>query len=681
MDNSNPQTDLHAYDPTSFHFQTPNEDDQLQPTQQQLEDATAKARTYWHCLAEQAILQRRNGISSHHVNLQSMLGRVPALPATPGYTYTYSVNSTKKAMFMEASSTWRVTANDSCGIDGKERTVQADLQIGIQEPTKYRLTGDCFYHWSQDGDRQDTTNYLGLLALGWSYVLSACAVERQGQDGARIVYTDSIATGYRYSAEDKSTATITIDIGKVDEYIARWWAAILAPNQGWKAIVSQQQDEIYQAPWSVSLDETQRIDIKWDQSGSSSETTTDFSTPPSSREALELLAKFSTLYDLGSQFAAALAATLLLPTHNYYKTTAQLPFPTQARGCNGHTPAQQVGQEWVTISEELPFYMALSCNPSVVMSSLCGVFWDIHISCNLVSPWLHPIINEIPNGKGIINVSGRYHEILFFICATRCPPLSALWLGAAISGLVPRVLRSVESGTPDLDHNAFPWTGCPQSFMDVTDSGPYFNHDSSRGDIARADVWQIRYLPPVVDDDLYYESRPFAPWKPVGRTNMQSCELRVLAHRDCQRHDLSYRHWNWKLKEGSTIVDQGFRTTATPDVLLSCNPKPELLTGTVFPTIPLPVDQNASQRASRTILQWATVNGEGVPAEGIYHDKWVQGFLQDEGDESLSDSSSIKAIGTLNVTSHGDNEWKASLGPFKTERNLDDWIEKIRFDV
>ena len=37
----------------------------------------------------------------------------------------------------------------------------------------------------------------------------------------------------------------------------------------------------------------------------------------------------------------------------------------------------------------------------------------------------------------------------------------------------------------------------------------------------------------------------------------------VQAHQDCQRHDLSYRHWNWEFQNGSAIEDQGFRATAT----------------------------------------------------------------------------------------------------------------------
>lgn len=258
----------------------------------------------------------------------------------------------------------------------------------------------------------------------------------------------------------------------------------------------------------MSLDVTQRFSIKWRTSESPIHTTININ-PPSSYEAILLFANFSSLHNLRNQFSAAFATTLTLPTHNYYDTIVILPFPSQARDYKENTSMQRVDTEW--LKKELAYYMALSCSLNVVMSSLCGVFWDTNVSCNLVSPWLHFILHEIPNGIGIANVFDRYHEVLAFICAKRCSSLSALWLGAAIGGLVSRVLKFVESGIPFLDHNAFPWTGCSQSFMNVSSLGPYFIPNSSNEDITRADVWQILYLPSIVDDDLHYEHRPFAP--------------------------------------------------------------------------------------------------------------------------------------------------------------------------
>lgn len=66
-----------------------------------------------------------------------------------------------------------------------------------------------------------------------------------------MVYTLSMATGYKHETGNGTAASITVNIGDVDEDAARWWAAILAPGQGWKAIVSRSHDAVYLSPWSV----------------------------------------------------------------------------------------------------------------------------------------------------------------------------------------------------------------------------------------------------------------------------------------------------------------------------------------------------------------------------------------------------------------------------------------------
>ncbi|MCJ1442817.1 MAG: hypothetical protein MMC23_003314 [Stictis urceolatum] len=597
------------------------DDERLQCTPEELENVSVKARLYWHKLSQEAIIQRRKGILPRHINLDGLLGRVPALPSIPGLTCTYSMNTTKW-MSIEASSVWRVEAEDGCGIDGKERTVPAELQVGTLEATKASFSGDCFCAWQQEEGNHNTKNYIGLLVLGWSYILSARLVEMQGQIGSKIIYTDSMAVGY-CANNPSDTTLVTLDLGEADEESARWWGAILAPNQGWKAIVFEQEHEAFQAPWSLSIDEMQRIGIRRQRQWSSADASNERH-PLSSHEAFSILEDFAYRHDLESQFFAAFATALLLPTHGYFGMAVKLPLPTP----DEHQKAILVSgvKSKSAIFGNLPYYMALSSSPSVIMSSLCGMFWDAETTCNHVSSWLHPILNEVPNGKDV-TAPGQFYELLVFACAIRCPSLSALWLGAAISGLVPKILKFVESGTPPLDQNGFPWTKCAQSFMDTVAQGMYFSGTS----VSRSDVWQIRHLPPVVCDELYYESRPFTPWKPPGRTTKENCELRVQAHESCKRHELLYQYWSWKLHDGSVYHDYGFETINHSINRHSVEP--------AFPVIPLSLAQTASINASRTVIQWATVNDEGVPCEGIYFDPWVEGILRDDGSESFERSS------------------------------------------
>lgn len=234
-----------------------------------------------------------------------------------------------------------------------------------------------------------------------------------------MMYTDSTATKFHHAAESVPSPATIIDIGEVSGDVARWLAAILAPGEGWKAIVSRRDDGEYLAPWSVCRKDTHCITIKWRRDVKSSSVTG--STLPPSRMAFEHLSRFSLLHNLGSQFLVALATVMTFPTHNYHASVVHLPLPTETRAEEEEILRTSTLPEWTTISDELPYYMALSWNSEVVMSSLCGGFWDADVPCNLVSLWLHPILNEVPEGKQIIETPSLYYEIIAIICGLRRP--------------------------------------------------------------------------------------------------------------------------------------------------------------------------------------------------------------------------------------------------------------------
>ncbi|KAH8432269.1 uncharacterized protein LDX57_009908 [Aspergillus melleus] len=293
--------------------------------------------------------------------------------------------------------------------------------------------------------------------------------------------------------------------------------------------------------------------------------------------------------------------------------------------------------EYLAIGDKLAHYMALSCNHSVVMSSLCGSFWEPDIPCNLVSAWLHPVLEEIPRHPEIADDPVRYAEIVALMCGTRRPRLSALWVGAALSGLVPKIIAAVRRGTPPLDPNGFSWTGSPQSFMDLAGSGPYFHREAS-GDqsIERADAWRLLYLPVLEDDGLYYNSLPFSPWQPVGKTREQNCALRVRAHETCPRHRLVYIHWTWQLQDGSKLIDSGFRLDDHEPRQLFSRVQSPSEASFAYPRIPLSSTQGASREASMEIFRWVLANHEGrPPEEPIYDDDWIAGC--DDSDRYGSD--------------------------------------------
>ncbi|KAL8935431.1 MAG: hypothetical protein Q9211_004706 [Gyalolechia sp. 1 TL-2023] len=600
-----------------------NDDECLQPNPRQLEAVTVGARVYWSRLAGKALSHYRRGLLPQYVDPFNMLGKVPSVPNEPGSTriLTMDESSGTSALFLEAHSTFGLATNGGCTVSDIIKTIPALLQLGIQSPTPVDWNGTSFRRWVGIQGENTTRNYISILALGWAYILSVRLLEMQGQGGAEIAYTRSMATGYMPEAGDRVATAITVDIGDVDDHAARWWAAILAPGKGWKAIVSRTEDVVYLSPWSVCVEDGQRFDIAWGGTSSPSQDSV-VSTPPSSKNAFELLSRFCLLHDLGSQCFAALATTLTFPTLNHYGIVATLPFPTHLRGRDEENPVKLAAVDLVRISEGLPYYMALSCNQSVIVSSLCGVFWEPGIPCNLVSPWLHPVMNEVPIIEEVINFEGRYHELLAIMCAIRRPKLSALWLGAVISGLAPRILDFVKGGTLPLDPNAFAWTGCPHSFMDLVGSGPYFQTKASGEKIRRADAWRLLFLPTVVGDDLHYENYPFSPWAPVGTTSAENCMARVRIHRFCSRHHLTYQHWAWHLGDGSTLVDQGLEMVPAQQSFQEATSRIETTPSIILPVVQLPLGQEASRTASWEIFQWVTTNGEEIPAdELIYKDE------------------------------------------------------------
>lgn len=256
-------------------------------------------------------------------------------------------------------------------------------------------------------------NYLGILTIAWCYILSARLVEMQGE-GASMSYTSSQAYCLGEGLYNLPETHI-VDIGDADGDVVRWWSAVLAQHEGWKAIVKQTTSGEFLAPWAVSRTCETPFAIK--HRGSP----TFVQTPLSSDRAFDALSKFARLYELGSQFPIALATAMSFPIHRYYGSNVQLPFP---RAHGGKTPTTPLGIPvmWTDLNEDLPYYMTLRCSPEVMMSTLCGSFLEPDVPCNLVSQWLHPVLEEVLGDLSAIKGSGQ--ELFALIGVTRRPSVS-----------------------------------------------------------------------------------------------------------------------------------------------------------------------------------------------------------------------------------------------------------------
>lgn len=394
-------------------------------------------------------------------------------------------------LYLRTQTTWEIPEGSDCGVGGKRKVGTTSLPIGIQRPTPLCFRNDAFSSVSSEkGDPGLRRNMIGVLVLGWLYIFSAEMVERGSQENSTLVYTDS-----RAELTTSDEVHDAIDIGDVDEDAVRWRSAIASSNPGWKAIIRHDGKNVFISPWSVAMDGEQKLKIRRENN---TNTAVPSSTPPSSRRALQFLIDFCAFYDIQSQLLAALAVAIILPTHNSYVRPATLPSLTAVK----HIRLPMIENlDANVLSKQIPYYMAFSCNFQVVISSLCSIFWEPSVSCNLVSPWLHPVLNEVC--VALSSSSPSCNEILCIMCALRHPNLAPLWLGATLSGLAPFVVELVREGRPLVPCSSA-WTGCPQSFIDIPGSGPYAKYTASGTEITRADAWRLLYLPPVIDDGLYY---------------------------------------------------------------------------------------------------------------------------------------------------------------------------------
>ncbi len=422
-----------------------------------------------------------------------------------------------------------------------------------------------------------------------------------------------------------------MDIGCVDSKTVRWFAAILAPGIGFQIALDREQTHSRYGPWAYSLAmHVSRFSIKCSEDYEDPKISDD--TPLTSYQALQSLIDFGNRYGVSNhQLHAALATALLFPTLNYLKVNPALPClaASNPKGSLAKLGDGALGR----LFDDLPCYITLSCGGDVIISSLCGVFWNPHIPSNLVSPWLQPLL-DLKETKNCQSAPGRYNEILAVISARRAPNIAYLSVGAAISGLTSKILEQVLTGQPPLERHAFAWTGVPQSFMDLAGEGEYCETHFSRAYIRRSDCWRLRKLPPTVEDDLHYGVGPFTPWAPPGYALWKNCPLRVQVHRNCERHALAYEGSTWCFSNGLVLEDDLGRDSVVPHIS-----KDRLSEDSnVSHDLQFLDSEDTSIEATRASFRWVLDNGEGRPPEEAYKDAWLLG-IGDEDSESDEMSS------------------------------------------
>ncbi|KAG4434241.1 hypothetical protein IFR05_010283 [Cadophora sp. M221] len=243
--------------------------DELRASKADIQRIYAQSSQRWRSHARKSYLQ--TGFSPEFLRLQNMLGNVPSYLGDdliafreqsnkPEFSlHTKAFSNRVSALYVNGVSLWNVGEGDC---DLKEKTMPNQLLLGVQKSISCSFSGeDHFTNWPESHEHHKTQsrngNCLAILIFAWSYILSARWVEMQQSSGKfaaqsndHMVYLCDQA-GWRDDTSEILLDTIDVNLGDASIDAARWWAAILAKGEGWRAEIKR-NDIVYRSPWSTT---------------------------------------------------------------------------------------------------------------------------------------------------------------------------------------------------------------------------------------------------------------------------------------------------------------------------------------------------------------------------------------------------------------------------------------------
>ncbi|UZP45269.1 hypothetical protein NXS19_013081 [Fusarium pseudograminearum] len=492
------------------------------------------------------------------------------------------------------------------------------VSLSISEPTESQKTAfPCFI---RDQD------YIYVLMLAWAYILSARWIDIM-PGTCSLTYTDRQAISQQDTTECQGNENlISVQLGHVSPQEARWWAAILAPGQGWQANLDYEQ-QTFLAPWSIDVQK----DFEFLLLHSTDPATTPYSAA-TFLDAIHYLDRFCARHVVSDQSQAALAAVLLLPSMGTLKSL-RLPAPSSKMGVP-HSALGSIGEslqdDWIYRSCYIDKLLTLSCNTRGIRSLLFSVFYEPSIECNAVTPWLQGTLAAIKH------VAGHNPYTVGRLCMERSPRVAFLWLGCIILDIQDELLREVYFGQIPIDLHSASWSGTIQSFIQQRVSNPLIID----GFISRADECRLLFL-----SQSERRSRlPVCQWTPFGKTPVDDVDLEVRVHQQCQDHWLQYEGIEWECEDGNvgSLSLQKVDSQTIPSKPPVHVPTQEFNTYISYEG--LDRDREAiSENATRNIFGWLRVNGYAQGEQDIWKHEWFDMSDFDDDDikeeETISDTS------------------------------------------
>ncbi|OBS25876.1 hypothetical protein FPOA_06410 [Fusarium poae] len=586
-------------------------EDALRPTDDIFKKFYEKAYQTWHKLLVDA--------AEDHTLPPECLQWEHLFPDHPVFPVGLEPDATG---FLTAKTTW-VSSQGHCDIPAFEQYFQRSI-AGGSEPTPILLTNDSdlsLSEWFGQGDK-----HLAILMLAWTYALSARWAEIIPR-ASPMEYTMSQAPWIDNSDPNKPVDggdIVVFDLGELTFEAARWWAAILAPGEGWKVSLPHAKWQVL-SPWSVT---TKFNNTKVFLSGCIGPMDHSSPTAASFETSLKYIDEYTALHNAGQQSRAGLAAALLLPVARWNrrnKITLNVPRGLHKSFQHTDTPRPALFDKHCL--RQFDKLLTLSTNFHGVKAVLGSIFYQPGIPANVCGAWLQGTM-AVLKSKEVKKL--RHLSRIFF---DRSPHISFLWLGAIITGAHKDFVQSVHGllGFNRIDLHAAAWTGTVVSFIQE----PVHSRHGNSKLISQADECRLMFLSQEPPKDLL----PIYPYPPFGETDIKDTDLGVQLHAHCPaKHQLQFVSIAWLCSGGrKEIQTTGFTPLISHDYSIINSYKNEGGASEVDYTW-LDRERDLSAKVTRNLFLWMRdMDGYTVAERDILRHEWIDAFGSDSDDEVSAD--------------------------------------------
>lgn len=544
-----------------------------------------------------------------------------AFPRHPYFPPQLDLDSNSSSvLYATGTSTWETTKGN-CDLPpfqlGFVFGITAACPTIISLQSSLSSTGQKLF--GEEGD------HISVLTLAWAYVLSA----RWTQiipGASTIEYTDSLAMSTDRGDMENGGSDSVIDIGDVTDEAVRWWAAVLAPGEGWIARIHH-NSRYLQSPWSVKLESARTLLLLHGAILSCP----GCRAPASFSIAVRYILDYSRYHGVQDQSRAAFAAALLLPTRHSISKQVRLPVPQLSHKSRSKKLAKHDNPPWGSDICQLDRLLTMSCNTTGMISLLSSSFIEPDLPCNVCGAW-------IQGAFAVLDIPlAQEPRTLTRMLVRKSPNLGFLWLGGILMGVQHFVMKWARPAAFKIDLHSAAWTDSFVSFIQKPVSGLTSNAET----IQRSDEARLMFL----SQAEHHSNPPLVPFSPFGFTAIKDCILEVQMHALCSsNHGLRYAGWVWNCRNNTRVAQDSVGSSFAPDG----NANDVSAGNIVVDYGKLDRDRDCSESMTRNMFKWLReADGFPIAERPIREHEWI-----DEGWSSEEESVAPEGDGKSTTDRH-----------------------------